>query len=93
MFIAILLAALLCAVLIVGPGQILYRILQLGGAVLLTLGAWAVMIYVVPVILAAILCTVGFVALVGFLVHVLSPSDEEGPGPKLLGRASSIKRK
>jgi hypothetical protein len=73
MLLAFVIAAALCAVLIVGPRQAIWglgvRVVQVAGALAVMLGMGIVMTYVVPFVLLAGLCLAGFAALVIAFVY------------------------
>lgn len=73
MLLAFVIAAAVCAIVIVGPRQALWgagvRIAQLAGALGVMLGIGIVMTYVIPLIVLAALCLAGFAALVAASVY------------------------
>lgn len=71
---AFVLAALACAVFIVGPGQALRRLLQWGGALIVLAAVVALLSYVVSLLLAFVLVAGGFALMVCLFVCLLGPS-------------------
>ncbi|MBV1692090.1 hypothetical protein KRR38_31580 [Novosphingobium sp. G106] len=87
MLYAFVIAARLCAIVIVDPQRAMlgagFRIIPFGGIIIVFLVAGFVMTYVLPFVLAVVAIAIGFALLVALFVGLFSPSQNNNPSPYL----------
>ncbi|MFC3175023.1 hypothetical protein ACFOD9_12255 [Novosphingobium bradum] len=78
MLIAFVITAFIIAVLIVGPGQVVLRLAQWAGALVVMAGASLLMMYVVPIVMMIVLGLAAFAGLVALFVYLFGLPGSSG---------------